>query len=172
MNNIQDNFNNPQLNNNDDNEMTNQNNYINNSEHELNVIPTNNTQNNVGNQNNFINQNPINITNAGFGTNNQNGFIQNDVENTLTIQHQNKFINNNIDTTNTALNNLNVDGSYHNMPKVDYSQEPKVKENMQKKNTVTITSEGKIFLIIIAVLLIFIFVLPTIFDLITNISYS
>lgn len=191
MNNFQDNLNNPQLNN--DNEIANQNNYINNSQQELNVIPTNNKDNithqfdesfinknldnnnisnNMENQNIFINQNPINVTNSKTESINTNNFLQNDTEDTLLIQRKNKFINDNIDTNNTSLNNLNVAGEYHNMPKVDYSQEPKVKENMQKKNTVTITSEGKVFLIIIAILLIFIFILPTIFDLITNISYS
>lgn len=156
------------------NQTTNENNYTNNSQPELNVIPTNNISHqfdeSFNNQN--INQNPINVINTGFESNNQNNFSQNDVEDNLIVQHKNKFINNNIDTTSTSLNNLNIPGEYNNMPKVDYSQEPKVKENMQKKNTVTITSEGKIFLVIIAILLIFIFVLPTIFDLIRNIIYS
>ena len=189
MNNIQDNPNNPQTNNN--NNFFNQDQYINNNQFELNVIPKNNDENvhqfdesfinknidnniedNVGNQHNFINSNPINVINNGFDDTTQNNFSQNDEEDRLIIQHQNKFINSDIDTTSTSLNNLNIPGEYHDIPKIDYSQEPKVKENMQKKNTVTITSEGKIFLIIIAILLIFIFVLPTIFDLITNLSYS
>ena len=101
----------------------------------------------------------------------ENNFSQNDVEDNLIVQHKNKFINNNIDTTSTSLNNLNIPGEYNNMPKVDYSQEPKVKENMQKKNTITITGEAKVFLIIIAVLLLFTFVMPIIFDFVRDIQY-
>ena len=159
MNNNQNNLNNPQTN----NDME-----INNVQSTLNVIPTTNNQNNIENGSNFINQNQFN----NIQSFNQNNSQQIENEDTLIIKQTNKFINNNIDTTNTSLNNLNIDGAYNNMPKVDYSQEPKVKENMQKKNTVTITSEGKVFLIIIAVLLIFVLVLPTVFDWITNISYS
>lgn len=133
MNNEGNNFTNPQINNEFEQNNLHQN---------LNIIP------------NLNNQQPV------------------EPEDTLMIKQTNKFINNDIDTTSTSLNNLNVDGAYNNMPKVDYSQEPKVKENMQKKNTVTITSEGKVFLIIIAVLLIFVIVLPMIFDFITNISYN
>ena len=133
MNNEQNKFINPQMNNEFE---------TNNLQPNLNVIP------------NFNNQQPV------------------EPEDTLVIKQNNKFINNDIDTTSTSLNNLNIDGAYNNMPKVDYSQEPKVKENMQKKNTVTITSEGKVFLIIIAVLLIFVIVLPMVFDFITNISYK
>lgn len=150
MNNNQNNLNNPQINNfmGSDNFQPN-----------LNVIPTTNNQN--------LNTN--NVENNQF---NQNNSQQIENEDTLVIKQTNKFINNNIDTSNTSLNNLNIDGAYNDMPKVDYSQDPKVRENMQKKNTVTITSEGKVFLIIIAILLIFVFILPTIFDFITNISYS
>ena len=150
MNNNQNNLNNPQINNfmGSDNFQPN-----------LNVIPTTNNQN--------LNTN--NVENNQF---NQNNSQQIENEDTLVIKQTNKFINNNIDTSNTSLNNLNIDGAYNDMPKVYYSQDPKVRENMQKKNTVTITSEGKVFLIIIAILLIFVFILPTIFDFITNISYS
>ena len=85
---------------------------------------------------------------------------------------QNKFINNGVNMENTALENLNVEGEYNNMPKVDYSQDPKVQDNLKKKNTITITSEGKVFIIIVIALLLFIFVLPTIFDIVRNVSYS
>ena len=163
MNNNQNNLNNPQMN----NFMGN-----NNFQPSLNVIPTNNNQNmntnNLQNNQNFINPNQFN----DMQTFNQNNSQQIENEDTLVIKQTNKFINNNIDTSNTSLNNLNIDGAYNNMPKVDYSQDPKVRENMQKKNTVTITSEGKVFIIIIAILLIFIFVLPMVFDFIANISYK
>ena len=87
---------------------------------------------------------------------------------------QNIFINNNIDNTNTALNNLNVDSEYNNIPKADYTKDQQVIKNLQpkKKNTITITSEGKVFIIIVLVLLLFIFVLPTIFDFIGKLKYQ
>ena len=72
------------------------------------------------------------------------------------------------------LNDLNVEGEYNGMPKVDYSKDPKVVKNIEeekKKNTITITGEAKVFLVIIAVLLLFTFVMPIIFDLIRNIHY-
>ena len=53
----------------------------------------------------------------------------------------------------------------------DYSMEPRVQENLKKKNTVTITSEGKVFIIIIIVLLLFIFIMPYIFDAIRNANH-
>lgn len=186
MNNNQDNPSiNPQINN-----EINQNTNINDYNQPLNVIPNVNNNDLHEFDNAFINRtientttvnknvemenNPnsnqiINTFNTGFATE-QNEISQSDEE--ITIGKQNKFINNNIDTTSTSLNNLNIDGTYNNMPKIDYSQDPKVQENLNKKNTVTITSEGKIFIIIVIVLLLFIFALPTIFDMIRNINYS
>ena len=77
------------------------------------------------------------------------------------------------------LNDLNVEGEYNGLPKIDYSQDPKVIENLKlqnsnenKKNTITITSEGKVFIIIIIVLLLFTFVMPYIFDLIRKVTYK
>lgn len=98
--------------------------------------------------------------------------IVNDFEEALpsSNQVQNKFINNNRENTNTSLNNLNIDDNYNSMPKVDYSQEPQVQENLKKKNTITITSEGKVFIIIIVVLLLFTFIMPYIFDMFRNLN--
>ena len=132
----------------------------------LNVIPQNTNQSL---------ENPTTILNTNIAFNKENEIHENndDISN-LINQQQNKFINNNIDTTTTTLNNLNVNGEYNNLPKVDYTRDPKVMKNIEqhKKNTITITSEGKIFIIIILVLLLFIFVLPTIFDIIGKIKYQ
>lgn len=152
------------------------------------AIPTNNNQGIEGHQfdNDFINR-PVN--NNGELNQTQNTFInsspinnsiipnQNPVNNSneeinpMLNQQQNRFINNNIDTTSTSLNNLNIESSYSTKPKVDYSQDPKVQENLSKRNTITITSEGKVFIVIIIVLLLFIIVLPTVFDFFRNIKY-
>lgn len=182
---------------NDTNNSNNQNGFEQNQQQPLNVIPpTNNvdnkqesemhnfddafinrniTNNNINQtQNNFINNNPINNQNIFPSNSNQSFETQNNVTDESDVAlttPQNKFINNNIDTTSTSLNNLNIDGSYHNMPKVDYSKDPKVQENIKKRNTITITGEGKVFIIIIIILLLFIFVLPTVFDYIRNLTY-
>lgn len=196
MNNYQDNNTNPQT----DNNQFNQQKFIVNENQPLNVIPstTINSQDNLSSpvnenyfniepqknieQNQFVNTNIINNNQDNYFANNTVNFNQNYQQanaqnkdiNQIIGGESNKFINNNIDTSSTSLNNLNVEGEYNNMPKVDYSKDPKVMENIQKnkKNTITITGEGKVFIIIIVVLLLFIFVLPTIFDLITKISYS
>jgi len=78
----------------------------------------------------------------------------------LVIPQNNTFINNNVQENNTELYSVNT-------PKapVDYSQDPKVQENMQKKktNTVTISSDGKVLILIAIILLLFIFFLPQIY---------
>lgn len=135
----------------------------------LNVIPENNL-------NQEFNQ-PIN----NFQSNNDNTFIQNEnnynnqineYNDQIITQEENtaKFINNNIE--NTTLNDLNIDDTYNNTPKVNYSRELKVQENLKKNNTITITSEAKVFILIIIVLLLFIIVMPYISDFISNIKYS
>ena len=122
-------------------------------------------------QNNFIN--PVNnsvIPNQTVATN-----VPAEEEfNPMLMGKQNKFINNNVEASNNTLNDLNVNGEYNDLPKVDYSRDPKVAENLNniKKNTVTITSEGKVFIIIILVLLLFIFVMPTIFDFLGKLKYQ
>ena len=73
----------------------------------------------------------------------------------------------------TSLNDLNVEEGYNNIQTTDYSYDPKVRENIEgrKKNTITITGEMKIFIIIALVLLIFILVMPYIFDFLRDIKY-
>lgn len=142
------------------------------------IKPNQNSNNdnilNNQNQNTFIN-NPINnlnnnpMNNITNGTNNE--FEE---ENPMLNLNKNRFITTNEEVKDTSLNSMNVNGEYNNMPKVDYSQEPKVRENIEMinkhgaKNTIKIGSEGKVFLIIIAILLIFTFVMPTIYDAIRN----
>lgn len=173
--------------------------YIESQRSQLNVIPQSQPENFGNNINQgFNNQQNNNISNAdnSFYNNintNYNGYLNNlnhsinqefnninseksiekilaDEEITI-FQEPNKFITEN--QNNTALNDLNIDGDYNGLPKVDYSQDPKVMENIQsqnKKNTITITGEAKVFLIIIAVLLLFTFIMPTIFDYINDIQ--
>lgn len=132
----------------------------------------NNTNTNI---NNNHNHNLNNSNDQGFNANiNEEMTIETILNNEgiNVFQEQNKFITEN--QTNTALNDLNVEGEYNGLPKVDYSQDPKVMENIQsskKKNTITITGEAKVFLIIIAVLLLFTFIMPIIFDYVRNIQY-
>lgn len=186
MDNNQDNFNNnPQA-----NILNNQNNSNNNQP--LNVIPTMNPVNNNETQNDahqfdnafmntMANNNNINNTNQNTFFNNpvvsnQNTELPQDNEmdelNKVIKTPQNRFINDNIDTTANSLNDLNIETGNADGPKVDYSKDPKVMENLNKKNTINITSEGKIFIVIIIALLIFIFVLPTVFDFIRKIQYQ
>lgn len=82
---------------------------------------------------------------------------------------ENRFINDNFDTT---LSSLNIENNHTDGPKIDYSKDPKVIENLNKRNTGNITSEGKVFIMIIIVLLIFIIVLPTVFEYVRNIKYN
>jgi len=190
MNNNQDNLNiNPEMNNLNNPNLSNsrfinnQNGFVQNQQTPLNVIPqtqsesfeSNINQGFMNQQNNNIipNQDNINNQNNNLNTNINQGFNNNSNNDEIpTFQSQNKFITEN--QTNTALNDLNVEGEYNGLSKVDYSQDPKVVENIQsskKKNTITITGEAKVFLIIIAVLLIFTFIMPTIFDFIRDIQY-
>ena len=138
---------------------------------------SNNTQINDNiqlSQDNFINQDKDN----SIFTSSKNDVSNKDDEiNPILTNQTNKFINNNVDTNNTSLDSLNIVSDNTDLPKVDYSKDPKVIENLNnitnnKKNTVTITSEGKVFIIIIIVLLLFIFAMPTIFDYIEKIKYQ
>ena len=52
----------------------------------------------------------------------------------LIYDENNLFIHSNTNYNETSLNDLNVDGTYNQMLKTDYSQEPKVRENIEKSN--------------------------------------
>ena len=91
----------------------------------------------------------------------------------------NQFINNNnaLDqNNNNMLSDMNVDGAYNNMNVApDYVNDPKVMEVLHpdenKKKTITINKELKTFFVIGFILLIFIFVLPIIFDLFNKVRF-
>jgi len=116
------------------------------------------------------NTNYIDTIKKGDESTNTNGFEDVLASELQITDNSNQFIHNNLNYNETSLNDLNVDGSYNQMLKPDYSNDPKVIENLQgpKKNTVTITKELKTFFLIAIVLLIFIFVMPYIFDTLRN----
>lgn len=127
----------------------------------LNVIPQINNS-----QNTNFNQMPSNINSNSI--NNSYGQNANEDFDALSNQAKSKYWSDAIELTDTSLSNLNVDDEYNNMGRIDYSQDPRVKKNLEEtekeKNTITITGEAKVFLIIILVLLLFVFIMPTIFD--------
>ena len=80
----------------------------------------------------------------------------------------------NTDYNDTSISDMNVEGSYNNMEVApDYTTDPKVMAiiHPDKKNTVSIGKELKTFLLIAAVLLVFIFVLPILFELFNKIRF-
>lgn len=91
-------------------------------------------------------------------------------------EQQNQFINKESIRNETSLNDLNVDGKYNKLDKSPYSDEEKVRDNIdnRQKNNIKITldHEKKVFLIIVAVMLVFIIIMPFIFDLIENIRFD
>ena len=163
------------------NNLNNQHSFQSNPNEPLNVIPNTNPSeppqnlNNGNNQtqNRFIN-NQFNINNDSL--NNPNTGFNNEFEeeNPMLKLNQNRFINTNEELKTSTLESMNVNGEYNNMPKIDYSTDPKVRQNIENinkygaKNTIKIGSEGKVFLVIVAILLAFIIVMPTIYDAIRN----
>lgn len=69
------------------------------------------------------------------------------------------------------INNLNIDGAYNNIENNGVNNTIRKSETENKKATIKITGETKVFFLIIALIFIFIIFLPTIFDLINNIKY-
>lgn len=104
----------------------------------------------------------------------KNGFVDVLKEGGVNIEvPQNKFINDNNNFNETSINDLNINGEYNKLPSIDYSNDPKVIENInnqKKKNTIKISKELSTFLLICAILFVFIFIMPYIFDLIRNIQ--
>ena len=94
-------------------------------------------------------------------------------EKAIGSDNSNQFINTPNNYNETSLSDLNVDGTYNKLEKPDYTNDPKVIENIEsrKKNTIPVTKEMKTFIIIILVMLVFIFIMPSIFDFIRNIKY-
>ena len=145
------------------------------SDNNFQSTPDFNTNNNDVHQhdNDFLNH--INTTNTYTGENNASPSHEQDELKSILKTNKNKFINNDLDEKDASLTSLNIDEA----SKVDYSRDPKVQANLNqyenqqtKKNTISIGSEGIVFLVIIALLLVFIFVLPTIFDFIRANQYK
>ena len=94
----------------------------------------------------------------------------------------NQFINNNTNNAldrnnNNMLSDMNVDGTYNNMNVApNYVSDPKVMDALHpdenKKKTITINKELKTFFVIGFILLIFIFVLPILFDLFNKVRFQ
>ena len=87
----------------------------------------------------------------------------------------NQFINNN-DYNSTMIDDLNVEGTYNDMPMnspSDYINDPKVQENLnpQKKKTVTVSAELKTVFILVLILLAFTFLIPVLSDLLNELRF-
>lgn len=104
----------------------------------------------------------------------KNGFVDVLKEGGVDIEvPKNKFISDEGNFNETSINDLNIDGEYNKLSNTEYSNDPKVIANIndqKKKNTVKISKEFSTFLLICAILLIFIFIMPYIFDFIRNIQ--
>ena len=95
------------------------------------------------------------------------------------VTNNNQFINQNVNNNQNvhneaSINDLNIDGTYNNMNvKPDYVNDPKVLENMNepKKNTIKVNKEMKTFILIALFLLVFIILMPVLFDLLNKVRF-
>ena len=74
----------------------------------------------------------------------------------------------------TSINDLNVDGAYNKMNVApDYVNDKQIKDNIEshKKNTVPVSKELKTVIIIALILLVFIIIMPMIFDFLNNLRF-
>ena len=146
----------------------------------------NNNENNNRFINNVSNVNSTNLDLSNNTPNNQPNVNISPMEN-MNIEdaklksqvvktEENQFINKNNIRNETSLNDLNVDGKYNKLEKSPYSNEPVVRENIEQheKKTVkiTVSQEMKLFLIIAAIMLVFIIIMPFIFDFVENIRFN
>lgn len=153
----------------------------------------NNNNNQSGNR--FINNTQtVNSTNLDFNNNNiQNTNINQppvpdanpspidtmNVEDStkpkpVTEQNENQNVSN-ISYNETSINDLNVEGNYNKLEASTYSNDPVVRENIENHNKktvkITVSGEMKFIIIICVVILIFIIIMPFIFDLVENIRF-
>lgn len=131
------------------------------------VNPINNA---VGVQNNIPNNQPVQQPVLTPGTNN---FFNpsNQINNAVNLDNS---VTSNASNNTSNINDLNVDGTYNRINVApDYVNDKQVKDNMEasKKNTVPVSKELKTVIVIAAILLIFIIVMPFLFDLISNIRF-
>ena len=125
------------------------------------IMPNQNGNPNNTNQTNNINNIPNPIMNTNPNPINNIG------------NQQNKFINYG-NPNETALNDLNVEGTYNKLEKPVYTNEPQVRENIEnnKKNTIPVSKELKTVIIIALVLLIFIIFIPMVFEFVNDIRFN
>ena len=150
---------------------------------ELNIGNNSSNTNNNQNNNRFINNvSNVNSTNLDLSNNNQNQTPTNNMnaedaklKAQVVKEKENQFIKKQSRYNETSLNDLNVDGKYNKLEKSPYSDDENVRENIKnhEKKTVNITvgQEMKLFLVIAGIMLIFIIIMPFIFDLIENIRF-
>ena len=140
---------------------------------------------------NPINQNASNVQSNSINNQSSNQFINTNAfqpnvisQNGIPLPTNNQEVSQNVvsnqqvqqmQTYNeSSINDLNVDGSYNrlNVPP-EYVNDVKVKENIEapKKNTVPISKELKTVIVIALILLVFILVMPFLFDLISNLRF-
>lgn len=153
----------------------NNNNYNNNSNTQIpNSLP--NLQQGIPNQNNINNNmQPLmpNQSNLNMQSNDQN-LVNNSIGG---INNQsNQYINYDISNARneTSINDLNVVSDYNQMGRPEYTNDPKVMENInqQKKNTIPVSKELKTVIIIALILLVFIIIIPMVFDFVNDIRFN
>ena len=146
-----------------------------------NVIPNTGTNMvNIPSGEQIISNNQVSLgkmNNTGSSNIPQNSMpvINNEMPTNTSTTQQSMMSNLTSEPTNTEsqLNDMNVNGSYNKMEAPDYVKDKQVMENINspKKNTITITKELKTIIVISLILLVFIIIMPAIFNLINNIRF-
>ena len=91
--------------------------------------------------------------------------------------NENQYVNSENKYNETSLNDLNVEGTYNKFetPTTPFSNDEQVRENIEyhekKTSKIVINQEMKIFIIIGIVMLIFIIIMPYIFDIVEKIRF-
>ena len=146
----------------------------------------NNNQNNAQNAVLPDNLNPTNPTvqpnNPSVNNENNNRFINNNVMDTEikdlpNMQPMNQQPQQNVQQQQeTSINSMNIKDNYNNLDKPGYVNDTQIVENMnnfsKKKTTIPITKELKTVIVITVILLIFIIIMPMLFDLISNLRFN
>ncbi len=139
----------------------------------------NNNQNVNPNLNNNVGNTPVNPMVPPVNPQPQ---LNQTMPNQVNVSNNTGFFNQGVPTqvntpsiNETTINDLKVDGTYNNINVApDYVNDQAIKEKMEepKKNTVPVSKELKTVIIIAVVLLIFIIVMPFLFDVISNIRFN
>lgn len=88
--------------------------------------------------------------------NNSNISVNDFNNDNVAIVNQNKFLSDNVNDTNIFENNAKNS--------IDYTSDPSVRENLKKKKNFSISIDGKVLLIITAILFVYILFLPNIYE--------